>query len=118
MDDIALKGSNLDDHQRVISKFFQTLRQAEMKHKREKCVFVQPFIKYLRHILSGDGLRPDPSKVEAVVNAPPSANRELLESFIGLVQYYGRHVPNLSSLAGFLNKLRKKDVRFEWTPRR
>ena len=35
-----------------------------------------------------------------------------------MVQYYGRHVPNLSSLSGPLNELRKKEVRFEWTPRR
>ena len=35
-----------------------------------------------------------------------------------MVQYYARHVPNLNSLIGHLNKLRKKEVRFEWTQRR
>ena len=118
LDDIALKGANLDDHLRILRLVFQTLRQAGVKLKREKCVFVQSSIKYLGHILSGDGLRPDPEKVEAVVKAPPPANREQLESFLGLVQYYARHVPNLSSLAGPLNELRKKEVRFEWTQRR
>ena len=118
LDDIALKGSHLDDHLRVLRHVFQTLRQAGVKLKREKCVFVQPSIKYLGHILSGDGLRPDPSKVEAVVKALPPANRKQLESFLGLVQYYGRHVPNLSSLAGPLNEFRKKEVRFEWTSKR
>ena len=81
-------------------------------------VFVQTSIKYIGHILSGDGLRPDPEKVEAVVRAPPQANREQLESFLGLVQYFARHVPNLSLLAGPLNELRKKEVQFEWTQRR
>ena len=76
-------------------------------------MFVQPSIKYLGHIFSGDGLRPDPEKVEAVVKAPPPANREQLVSFLGLVQYYARHVPNLKSLAGPLNELRNKEVRFE-----
>ena len=118
MDYIALKGSNLDDHLQVLRHVFQTLHQAGVKLKREKCDFVQPLIKCLGHILSGDGLRPDPSKVEAVLKAPPPANREQLERFLGSVQYYGRHVPNLSSLAGPLNELRKKEVRFEWTPRR
>ena len=78
--------------------------------KREKCLFVQPSIKYLGHILSGDGLRPDFEKVEAIVKAPLPANREQLERFLGLVKYYARHVPNLSSLAGPLNELRKKKV--------
>ena len=85
---------------------------------REKCVFVHPSIKYLGHILSGDGLRPDPEKDEAVVKASPPANREQLESFFGMVQYYARHVPNLSSLAGSLSELRIKEVRFEWNQRR
>ena len=75
-------------------------------------------IKYLGDILNGYGLRPNRSKVEAVVKAPPLANREQFESFLGLIQNYGRHVPNLSSLAGLLNELRKKKVRSERTPKR
>ena len=107
LDDIAFKGANLDDHLRVLKHVLQTLCQARVKLKREKCVFVQPSIKCLGHILSGDGLRSDPIKVDAVFKAPPPANREQQESFLGLVQYYGRHVPNLSLLAGPLNELRK-----------
>ncbi len=118
LDDIALKGANLDNHLRILRLVFQNLRQSGVKLKREKCVFVQPSIKYLRQILSGDGLRPDPEKVDAVIKAPPPTNREQLESFLGLVQYYARNVPNLSSLAGPLNEFRKKEVRFEWTQQR
>ena len=81
-------------------------------------MFVQPSIKYVGHILSGDGLRPDREKVEALVKAPPPANREQLKSFLGFVQYYAPHEPNLSLLANPLNVLRKKEVRFEWTQRR
>ena len=47
----------------------------------------------------------------------PSESRTT-RKFLGLVQYYARHVPNLSSLAGPLNEMRKKAVRFEWTQRR
>ena len=89
---------------------FPNLASSKSEAKREKCVFVQPSIKYLGQILSGDGLLPDPEKVEAIVKAPPPANRELLESFLGLIEYYALHVPNLSLLAGPLNELRKKEV--------
>ena len=92
LDDIALKGANLDDHLCILRLDLQILRQAGVKFKREKCVFVQPSIKCLGHIFSGDGLRPDSEKVEAVVKTPPPANREQLESFLGLLQYYARHV--------------------------
>ena len=118
MDYIALKSENLDDHLLILRLVFQSLRQAGMKLKREKYVFVQPTINYFGHTLSGNGLRPDFEKVKAVVKAPPPANLKQLESFLKLVQYYARHVPNLSSLASPLNELRKKEVRFEWTYRR
>lgn len=88
-----------------------------MMLKRDKCVFVKPFINYHGHILSGGGLQLDLDTVEAVVKTTPQANRKQLESFIWLVQYYG-HVPNLSSLVGQLNELGKKRVRFEWTLKR
>ena len=81
-------------------------------------MFVQPSIKYLGYILSGDGLRPDPSNVEAVVKSPLPANRERLKSSFGLEQYYDRHVPNLSSPAGPLNELRKKEIRLKLTTKR
>ena len=94
-----------------------TLRQAGVKLKREKCVFMQKSIKYLGHVLDASGLRPDPDKVEAILKAPQPQNREQLESFLGMVQYYGRHVPELSTLSGSLNELRRKEVVFKWTPK-
>jgi len=105
LDDIAVKGVNSQDHLRVLRETFQTLRTAGVKLKLEKCVFSQPSIKYLGHILDGAKLRQDPDKVEAILKAPAPVNREQLESFLGLVQYYGRHVRELSSLAGPLNEL-------------
>ena len=63
LNDLVLNSINLDDHLRVLRQVFLTLRQPGVKLKRDKCVFVQPSIKYLVHILSGDGLWPDCSKV-------------------------------------------------------
>ena len=70
-----------------------------------------------RLILSDDCLWPDPEKVKAVVKAPPTANREQLESFFKVVEYYACHLPNLSLLAGPLNELHITKVRFENTER-
>ena len=105
LDDIALKGMNDRDHLQVLQRTFSTLRQAGFKLKSEKYVFMQMTIKYLGHVLDTSGLRPNPDKVEAILKSPQSQNREQLESFLGMVQYYGRHVPELSTLSGPLNKL-------------
>ena len=116
LDDCAHKGLNNRDHLQVLRHTFSTLRQAGVKLKREKCVFMQKSIKYFGHILDTTGLRPDPDKVEAILKAPPPHNREQLESCFGMVQYYGRHVPELSTISGLLNELRRKNVLFKWTP--
>ena len=74
-------------------------------------------IKYLGHVLDASGLLPDHDKVEAILKAPQPQNREQLESFLGMVQYYGRHVIELSTFSGPLNELRRKEVVFKWTPK-
>ena len=76
-------------------------------------MFVLCFIKYFEQMYSGDGLRSDPSRVKEVVKSPRSANQKQLESFLGLVQYYGRLILKFSALAGFLNELPKKTVKIK-----
>ena len=118
LEDIALKGINDQDHLKVLRHTFSTLRQAGVKLKREKCLFMHKSIKYLGHVLDASGLRPDPDKVEAILKAFQPQNREELESFLGMVQYYGRHVPELSTLSGLFNELRRKETSFlvfKWT---
>ena len=116
LDNIAINGMN--DRNHLQSQLtFSTLKQAGVKLKREKCVFMLKSIKYLRHVLDASGLRPKPDIVEAILKAVQPQNREQLESFLGKVQYYGRHVPELSTLSGQLNELRRKEVVFKWTPK-
>ena len=110
LDDIALKGINDQDHLKVLRQTFSTLRQAGVKLKREKCVFMHKSIKYLGHVFDASGLCLDLDKVEAILKVPQSQNPEQLESFLGIVQYYGRHVLELSTLSGPLNEYRRKEV--------
>ena len=117
LDDIALKGMNDRDHLQILQRTVSTLRQAGVKLKREKCVFMQKSIKCLGHVLDALGLCPNPDKVEAILKAPQPQNREQLESFAGMVQYYKRHVPELCTLSGPLNERRRKEVVFKWTPK-
>ena len=78
---------------------------------------MQKSIKYLKHVLDASSLRPNPDKVVAILKTPQPQKREQLESFLGMVQYYGRHVPELSTLSGLLNELRRKEVVFKWRPK-
>ena len=60
------------------------------------------------HVLSVDGVKPDPQEVEAIVTMPTRANREDLQRFLGVVTYLSKFIPNMSPL----RQLRQKDVEF------
>ena len=80
---------------------------------------MKPFnaaVEYLGHQIDASGIHTMPDKIDAVVNAPPPQNVSELRSFLGLVNYYGKFVPNLSTLLHPLNHLLKADVKWRWTP--
>jgi hypothetical protein len=62
---------------------------------------------------NADGLHTAPSKVAAVVDAPPPQNVSQLRSFLGLLNYYRRFIPNLSSLLQPLHELLRQDKKME-----
>ena len=64
-----------------------------------------PEVEYLGHCISADGLKPLESKVRAIVEAPTPKNTTELKSFLGLLNYYRKFLPQLSSTLAPLNKL-------------
>ena len=67
-----------------------------------------PFIEFLGHLVDGDGICPLPEKIRAIQNALRTTE---LKSYIGLLSYYGKFLPQLSPLYQLLNK----DTSWEWT---
>ena len=59
---------------------------------------VEDEVKYAGHILSKNGLKPDPKKVEAVTNIGNPKNREELQRFLGMVTYLVKFISNYSQL--------------------
>lgn len=65
---------------------------------------------------SAKGLRPDPLKVDAIINWPTPKNAEDVRRFLGLASYYRRYVFQFSEVAAPLHNLTRKKVAFEWSP--
>ena len=65
------------------------------------------------HVLSADGVKPDPLKVEAIKAMAPPGDREELQRFLGVVTYLSKFIPNMSQKSAPLRQLLQKDV--EWS---
>ena len=72
-------------------------------------------MEYLGHCVDAQGLHTLPSKVEAILRAPDPENLQQLRSFLGLLNYYGKFIPNLANIVHPLNQLLQKDAKWTWT---
>ena len=116
LDDVLVTGRNQAEHTANLEKVLSRLQSAGLRLKREKCVFFAPEVVYLGHRIDAAGLHPTLEKVQAVRDAPVPRNVSELKSYLGLLNYYGRFMPNLSSVLGPLHCLLRKNVRWSWKP--
>ena len=66
------------------------------------------------HIISSDGVKPDPKKIEAVKNFARLKNPKNIKQFLGLAGYYRRFIKNFATRAKPLTNLLMKQVTFKW----
>uniref|UniRef100_A0A914DQ94 RNA-directed DNA polymerase n=1 Tax=Acrobeloides nanus TaxID=290746 RepID=A0A914DQ94_9BILA len=115
LDDVLVASETWDDHMRDLREALLRLRHANLKVKTEKCRFLASEIQFLGHLLTREGLKMDPGKIQAMKNFPIPKNLKDVQRFNGLVGYYRKFIPGYSGIAQPLYKLMKKSVKFEWT---
>jgi len=76
-----------------------------LKLSRKKCTFFQEKVKYIGHIVSKDGIEPDPTKIEKVTNWPRPTTPEEVRQFLGFICYYRTFVKDFSKIARPLTDL-------------
>lgn len=97
LDDILVTGKNRKQHMERLCEVLRRLEEAGLKIKREKCCFLQKSVKYLGHIIDKTGLHMDDSKIIAIQNAPSPTDITTLKSFLGMVTYYQKFIPNMAN---------------------
>ena len=106
---ILIAGKTEQDHLAILEKILSGLQNAGTRLKRSKFAFMLSSIDYLGHRISADGLQPTKEKVRAISEAPAPLNVTQLRSFLGVVNYYSKFLPNLSTmLVPFYKLLRKQ----------
>ncbi|NAW23507.1 hypothetical protein FGF82_23550, partial [Salmonella sp. gx-f9] len=114
-DDILIYSKDETEHAGHLRIVLQTLKDKQLYAKFSKSEFWLREVGFLGHIVSGDGIRVDPSKISAIVDWKPPKNVFEIRSFLGLAGYYRRFVKGFSMIAVPLTRLLQKDVKFEWT---
>ncbi|XP_065088581.1 uncharacterized protein K02A2.6-like [Ochlerotatus camptorhynchus] len=114
LDDAIIFGRTWEEHKASLDKLLQRLGENGFHVKLEKCHFFQTEMRYLRHIVDRNGIRPDPEKLQAIASIPALTNVSEVRSFLGAVNFYGRFVRNIHELRHPLDQLLKKDSKWQW----
>ena len=115
VDDILVSGASAAEHLENLCSLFRRLQDKGLRCRKEKCLFAQPSIEYLGYTLSSNGIAKG-SKVDAVQRMPAPSDISSLRSFLGSVQFYGKFLPDLATVAEPLYRLTKKEVQWIWGP--
>ncbi len=116
MDDVLIYSETLEEYLQHLSLVLKTVTKAGLKLKLSKCKFLRQEVEYLGHIITRDGLKPNPSHVAAVAEYPTPQSVKDVQQFVGLASYYRRFIPNFAKVACPLHALTRKGEQIQWTP--
>ncbi|RXW11974.1 hypothetical protein EST38_g13881 [Candolleomyces aberdarensis] len=105
MDDVLIFTKDLDTHCHITREVLQIMKDNNLSLKPEKCEWEKTEIEYLGHIISTDGVKMDPKKVQAIINWLTPKSKKELQQFLVLANYYRRFIDGFASLASPLNSL-------------
>ena len=115
-DDMLIAGADDAEHDETIRRVMERARECGVKFNFTKLQWKVPEVTYMGNVISEEGLKADPKKIEAITDYPRPTSVQELQRFLGMVNYLGQFVNNLSVLEAPLRELLRKDVEFQWNP--
>lgn len=103
------------DHDQNVRNLLERCREVNLKLNKEKARLKVTEIPFIGHLVTSQGLKPDPSKVKTVLDMPNPTNVKGVQRFIGCVNYLSKFLPGLSDKCEPLRKLTQKDVEWWWS---
>ena len=117
VDDVIVHARTIDELIVRLRKVFERCRQRNLKLNPSKCEFGLTEIKVLGHVVTSQGIKPDPAKTKAIRDAPMPRNVSELKSFLGLCGYVSKFIPHYADIVEPLRELTRKGANWLWTVR-
>ena len=114
VDDIIVGGNGEQEHDVNLKKVLDRAREVNLRLNPQKCKFRLNEVSYVGHIFTSKGLQPDPAKTKAITEMLPPDNVTALQRFLGMINYLGKFIPNLSELSAPLRELTCKNTEWCW----
>ncbi|KAF7664139.1 hypothetical protein LDENG_00188000 [Lucifuga dentata] len=114
LDDIIVCGCTPAEHDHALTAVLRRLQSSGLKLNPKKCHFRQTNLRFLDHTVTAQGIHPDQEQLAAIRDAPVPDNPVSLRSFLGLLSWYDKFLPNYATVVEPLHAcLRETD--FKWT---
>ncbi|KAJ9545125.1 hypothetical protein OSB04_024832 [Centaurea solstitialis] len=115
IDDIWIYSKTAEEHGEHLRKVLEMLKRERLYAKFSKCEFWLKEVQFLGNIVTQEGIKVDPAKIEAIKDWESPKSPSEMRSFLGLAGYYRRFIEHFSAIATPLTALTKKDVKYDWT---
>lgn len=114
IDDVIVASKGFDNHLCDLRLLFDRFRQYNLKLQPSKCNLAMTSVKYLGHIISKDGISPDPEKLKWLEQVDVPSNRKAADRFCGFVNYLSRYIPHLAHIVKPIFAAKSERKRFTW----
>lgn len=108
MDDVLVATVTLEHHLKVLKKLFTCLVENLLELRIDKCKFLCTEIEFLGYCISGKGVQPNKSGVEAIEKYPIQQDQRSLRCFLGMASYFRKFIEGFSVTAKPLHELLRK----------
>lgn len=109
LDDIVIFSTSLQEHLERLRSVFDRLRKANFKVQLDKSEFLRKEVSYLGHIITPNGVKPNPDKIDAIKKFPVPKTQKEIKSFLGLIGYYRKFIKDFAKITKPLTKCLKKN---------
>lgn len=115
MDDIVIFSKSLQEHITHIEQIFSKLREFNLKVQLDKSEFLRKEVAYLGHVITPEGIKPNPDKIETIKKYPLPKTQKEIKAFLGLIGYYRRFIKDFARITQPFTKCLKKNSKIDIT---